>query len=302
MSRTFKDILKNPLLLIMTAGHRELLNWMSDETYLKLIFRASMRKKLNLNDPQTYSEKLQWLKLYDRKPLYTQWVDKYQAKSLAQNIIGSEFIIPTIGLWDHFDDIDFKQLPDQFVLKCTHDSHSVVICKDKSALDTDQTKKGLDAFLKRNYYLIGREWPYKDVKPRIIAEKYIDSDTRTGMADYKVHCFNGVPKLILVCQDRFAAGKLKEDFFSVDWQHLNVKRPRHENAEPVPKYIPEIKDMLDISVKLSQNIPFIRVDFYAVNHKIYVGELTFFPASGFKPFEPSSFDLEMGSWLTLPGC
>ena len=130
-------------------------------------------------------------------------VDKYEVKKYIADRIGKEYVIPTSGVWDSAEDIDFTSLPEKFVLKCTHDSHSVVICKDKSALDTDQTKKGLDAFLKRNYYLIGREWPYKDVKPRIIAEEYIDSDTRTGMADYKVHCFNGGPKLILVWQDRF---------------------------------------------------------------------------------------------------
>lgn len=299
MSRTFNDILKNPLLLIMTAGHRELLNWMNDETYLKLIFRASMRKKLDLNDPQTYSEKLQWLKLYDRKPLYTQWVDKYQAKTLAQNIIGSEFIIPTIGLWDHFDDIDFNQLPDQFVLKCTHDSGGLVICKDKSKLDKTAAKQKIEKCLKHSFYWGLREWPYKDVVPRIIAEPYLEDNTTKELRDYKFFCFDGEVKALFVATERGSAEETKFDFFDSDYKHLPFING-HPNASEIPQKPTHFEEMKALAAKLSQGIPQVRADLYECNGKVYFGEMTFFHWSGLMPYQPEEWDYTFGSWIKLP--
>ena len=168
---------------------RGFFKFMSDEAYLKFMYKLKMKRKLNLSDPQTFNEKLQWLKIYDRKPEYTTMVDKYEAKKYVADIIGEEYIIPTLGVWDRFEDIDFDELPDQFVLKCTHDSGGLVICRDKSKLDLKAAKKKINKSLKRNYYWIGREWPYKNVRPRIIAEKFMTDPTSDDLQDYKFFFF-----------------------------------------------------------------------------------------------------------------
>lgn len=206
-----------------------------DRLYLKLKFRQKMGKWPDLDNPKTFNEKLQWLKLHDRKPIYSTMVDKYEAKRYIADIIGEEYIIPTLGVWDRFEDIDFDALPNQFVLKCTHDSGGLVIVCDKSSMNLDAARKKINRSMKRNYYWHGREWAYKNVKPRIIAEQYMEDGNPgekperidAGLTDYKVHCFNGKPKLILVCKDRFSRGGMTEDFFSDEWNHLPVKRIRH---------------------------------------------------------------------------
>lgn len=298
MSRSVTEILKNPLLLFTTLGHREMLNWIDDETYLKIAFRANHGKKLHLDNPKTFSEKLQWLKLYDRNPLYTRWVDKAEAKILAAQAIGEEYIIPTLGVWEHFDDIDFDALPDKFVLKCTHDSGGLVICKDKSKLDKAAAKAKIEKCLHHSYYWGLREWPYKHAAPRIIAETLLSDGTHEDLPDYKIHVFNGEPKAILVCSDRYSG--LTEDFYSETWEHFPVRRPTHPNAkDPAPKPV-ELPELLRLARELAKDIPFARTDFYIVNGKIYFGELTFYPASGLTPFVPDSWDETLGSWLTLP--
>jgi len=259
-----------------------------------------MGRKLNLNNPQTFNEKLQWLKLHDRRPEYTQMVDKYAAKEVVTAIIGKEYIIPTLGVWNNADEIDFSSLPNRFILKCTHNSGSIVICKDKSTFDIQNAKDILHKGLKWNYYGHFREWPYKDVPPRIIAEKYMEDNSNDDLPDYKIHCFNGVPKLILVCRDRFHSSGLTEDFFSTTWKHLPIKRPKHPNSEVELKCPPELDLMLHLAKKLSRGIPFIRTDFYIVNHHVYFGELTFFPATGCERFTPDEFDKVFGSWIQLP--
>ena len=196
---TFKDILD-------FMDSRGVFNLMPDELYLKFMFRLRMHRKLNLETPQCFNDKIQWTKLYDRRPEYTTYVDKYAAKKSVADIIGGQYIIPTIGVWDRFDDIDFEKLPNQFVLKCTHDSGGFVICKDKKTFDIEQAKKKINKCLKRNYYWMGREWPYKNVPHRIIAEQYMADDLR----DYKLFCFNGVPRMTLVCSERFTKDGLKD--------------------------------------------------------------------------------------------
>jgi len=276
-------------------------NTWSDEEYLKIRYEKNMSKDLNSNTPTTFNEKLQWLKLYDRKPEYTTMVDKYAVKDYVANIIGEQYIIPTLGVWDSPDDIDFNKLPDKFVLKCNHNSGlGMCICTDKSKLNIANIKKKLKKGLKQNYYLTGREWPYKDVPRKIIAEQYLENSEVCGLTDYKVHCFNGVPRFILVCQDRFATSGLTEDFFTTEWEHMNVKRPNIPNAEKHISKPEKLDEMLYLAEQLSKNIPFIRVDFYYVAGKIYFSELTFFPASGFTPFEPETWDKTFGDWLELP--
>jgi len=279
---------------------RDLLKWISDELYLKLRFWLIMGYKLNLNEVETFNEKLQWLKLNDRKLEYTPMVDKYEVRKYISEIIGNEYLIPLIGIWDKFEDIEFEKLPNQFVLKCTHDSGGLIVCKDKAKLDISQAKKKIDRCLNRNYYYHGREWPYKNVKPRIICEKYIVDESGTELKDYKFMCFNGKVKCLLVCLNRNMPDGLKIDFYDKDWNLMLFERFSHrKSGKDIPK--PKtLNMMIELSEKLSSNIPFVRVDFYEVDGKLYFGELTFFPGSGFEKFVPETADYELGSWLELP--
>lgn len=296
---TLTKLLSHLRILLVPLLHRTAFLFTSDKLYLQLIYRARLGKRLNLDNPETYNEKLQWLKLYDRRPEYTTMVDKYAVKDYVANIIGKEYIIPTFGVWDRVEDIDFNSLPQQFVLKVTHDSGGLVICKDKSKLNIKKAKRKLSKALLKDYYFPSREWPYKDVPHRIIAEKYM-SDNGAELADFKIHNFNGIPKIILVCRDRYKKSGLKEDFFNERWEHLDLSRPNclHSDiVEPAPK---ELNEMLTLAKTLSKDIPFVRTDFYIIDNHVYFGEITFFPSSGFKPFEPDHWDSTLGSWIELP--
>lgn len=274
---------------------------MKDDEYLIKKYRAAMKKELHLDAPITFNEKLQWLKLYDRKPEYTMMVDKYAVRQYIADTIGEEYLIPLLGVWDDPDEIDFDALPNQFVLKCNHNSGlGMCICKDKSRLNISKVKAQLRKGLKQNYYLTGREWPYKNVKPRIIAEKYMEDESTAELQDYKIFCFNGKPLLTLVCSERFSAQGLHEDFFDSDWNHLSFKRPDHPTSADNIKKPANFELMKILAHRLSENIPFVRTDFYEINGQVYFGELTFYPASGFSGFEPEDWDYKMGSWLDLP--
>ena len=270
---------------------------MDDEAYLKRKYKACMGKEIHLDSPQTFNEKLQWLKLHDRKPEYTTMVDKYAVKMYVADIIGEKYIIPTLGVWNHFDEIDFDKLPNQFVLKCTHDSGGIVICKDKNKLDLKSAKKKIEKSLKQNYYWSGREWPYKDVKPRIIAEEYMIDESGYELKDYKFFCFNGEPKMMFIATDR--GSDTKFDFYDMEFNHLPFTNG-HPNANKQIKKPKNYSTMLALSAKLSFGIPHVRVDFANINGKIYFGELTFFHWSGLVPFEPEEWDYKLGSWLKLP--
>lgn len=300
MSNTIKDIIKKPSLLFMTFGHRGWFNWMSDEQYLKIAYRIKMGKRLDLENPQTFSEKLQWLKLYDRRPEYTMMVDKYEVKEYVASIIGEEFIIPTLGVWDKFEDIDIDKLPDQFVLKCTHDSGGLVICKDKSKLNKDKACKKLNNCLKHNYFWGQREWPYKNVKRRIIAEKYIEPDSITGdLPDYKFFCFNGEPKYCQVISGR--GTKMCIDFFDRDWNHQPFHEPKIYPFAEIETDKPEnLEKMWQVAGLLSKERAFSRIDFYDINGKVYFGEITFFPTSGMGGFYPEKYDYVFGNLIVLP--
>ena len=269
-----------------------------DAAYLKYMYRKVMGKKLDLENPRTFNEKLQWLKLHDRRPEYTKMVDKYEVRQYIKEKIGEEYLIPLVGgPWDKFEDIDFSKLPEQFVLKCTHDSGSVEICKDKGNFDIPLVRNRFNRALKGNFFYGGREWPYKHVKPRIIAERYI-SDTKGGeIVDYKLHCFNGEVKLILVCVDRTC--EEKKVFYGSQWNKLPVKRPNMSSDVDISR--PRmLEHMIRIAQIFSAQIPFLRVDLYETSGRLYFGELTFLPAGGFEPFEPEEWDAIMGEWLRLP--
>lgn len=299
MNNSIIKILKKPSLLFLTLGHRGFLDWMDDEAYLKKAFKIRMGKLLNLETPQTYSEKLQWLKLYDRKPVYTQMVDKYEAKKYAERIIGSEYIVPTLGVWDSFEEIDFTKLPNQFVLKCTHDSGGLVICKDKAKFDVKKAKRKISACLKHNFFGAQREWPYKDIKPRIIAEQYMEDDTTHDLRDYKFFGFDGEVKALFIATERESNEETKFDFFDADYNHLPFTNG-HPNAETMPEKPSQFELMKKLASELSKGVPQLRVDLYEVNGRVYFGELTFFHWSGMTPFVPEQWDYTFGEWIKLP--
>lgn len=278
---------------------RYALRFMPDSMYIQMNYFAHFKKFCNLSEPKTYNEKLNWLKIHDHNPLYTTLVDKYEVKKYVDKILGGGgYTIPTLGVWNRFDDIDFNQLPNQFVLKCTHDSEGLVIVKDKSTLNIQKAKEKIEAALKQNFYYIGREWPYKNVKPRIIAEPYLEDHVDGELRDYKFFCFNGQPKLMFVASDRIK-NATKFDYYDLEFNHLNIVQ-KYPNAEaPLRKPI-TFEKMIEFSKVLSEDFPHVRVDFYEVDGHLYFGELTFYHFSGFMPFKPSKWDEIMGSWLTLP--
>lgn len=270
----------------------------TDKLFIQCSYKWKMRKKLNLENPKSFNEKIQWLKLYDRNPIYTNLVDKYEVRKYIAKEIGEEYLIPLIGVWDKFDEIDFTKLPQQFVLKCTHDSGGIVICKNKDNFDIKAAKKKLNKSLKRNYYYYSREWQYKNVKPRIICEKYMVDETGTGLKDYKIFCFSGIPKIIQVDYNRFIDHK--RNIYDVEWNYIpaSIQYPTDSNIEiKKPK---NLETMLKLAKVLSRNHPHIRIDLYSVSEKIYFGEITFHHGSGYEKFEPESLEMQMGEWIVLP--
>lgn len=276
-----------------------LLRFLPDKLYIQLLYFKHFRKFVNFRNPKTFNEKLQWLKLHDRNPLYTTLVDKYEVKKYIADQIGSQYVIPTLGVWDSPEEIDFDALPEQFVLKWNHDSGSVIICKNKDDLDKDVAVEKLRGWKRHNGYLYGREWPYKNVKPRIIAEKYM-SDRNGELLDYKFFCFNGVPKVMFVASDRMNPDEdTKFDFFDMNYAHLPFTNG-HPNALRIISRPDNFEKMKELAGMLSQDIPQVRVDFYEVDGMIYFGEMTFYHWSGFVPFEPDVWDYKLGEWLKLP--
>ena len=270
-----------------------------DKQYLKIIYRQLIGSELDLEHPRTFNEKLQWLKLYNRNPLYTRMVDKCEAKKYVADIIGDEYIIPTLAVYNDTREIDLDALPEKFVLKCTHDSGSIAICKDRKTFRKDEAFAMLEKGLKKNYFWENREWPYKNVKPRIIAETYME-DIGTGeLRDYKFFCFGGKVKALFIAEDRQGDEETKFDFFDADFHHLDI-RNGHPNASVPPEKPLSFEKMKEMAERLSQGIPHLRVDFYEANGKIYFGELTFSHMSGLVPFEPAEWDLRFGQWLELP--
>lgn len=271
-----------------------------DKIYLKILYRLKMGKKLNLKSPITFNEKLQWLKLYDRKSEYTQMVDKCEAKKYVAKIIGEEYIIPTLGVWNNFDEIDFDRLPNQFVLKTTHGGggSGVVICKDKRTLNFDKCKNIINRSMKQNIYRTLREWPYKNIKPRIIAEEYI---TNGGdyINDYKFFCFDGEPKVILIANGRFVEPETYFDYFDMNFNHLPFKQggPNYHSKIEMPLLFEEMKEL---ARKLSRGLPHARIDLYEYKGKLKFGEITFFDSSGFEKFEPEEWAVIFGNWIKLP--
>lgn len=292
-----KKAIKHPeWLLGVIMRHTPITNLMSDRTFIKWEYFTGMRKFPNLENPKTYNEKLQWLKLNDIHPEYELLVDKYESKFIVSQMIRGG-IIPTIGVWEYFDDIDFDLFPDQFVLKTTHDSGGVVVVKDKSKMDIAKVRAKIEKSLRNNFFYQHREYPYKNIKPRIIAEKYMEDESGTELKDYKFFCFDGEPKMLYVATDR--PYDTRFDFFDMDWNHLPFKQG-HPLATKEIKKPAGFEEMKEIARKLSKGIPHVRVDLYDINGKIFFCELTFFHFSGNVPFEPEEWDYKIGEWLKLP--
>lgn len=310
LKRYSQMIKENPYIVFDRFNFTKIQRILPDELLFKIMFHAKLGYKLDLKSPRTFNEKLQWLKLYDRKPIYTKMVDKYEAKKIISNKVGDKYVVPSYGVWDSFDDIDFSDLPEQFVLKTTHDCGGVIICKNKDSADLHSMKRFFNARMKENFFWRGREWPYKDVKPRILAEKYLNADDindglftydigiNKGITDYKIMCFSGIPYCCLACLGRNSREGLHENFYDKEWNLLPFKRenPRFEGEVKRPQYYDEMWSIAEI---LSKGTKFLRVDFFISNNQLYVGELTFFPANGFGKFIPMEWDYKLGELIQL---
>lgn len=272
--------------------------WMPDRPYLRLLFRVKTGHWPRLNNPQTFSEKLQWLKLHDRRPIYTTMVDKLRVKEYVANAIGAEYVIPTIASWSTVEEIDWESLPQRFVLKCTHDSGGLVICTDKDRLDKKAASEKLRQCLQNDFYKAAREWPYRDVERRIIAEEYVESPDG-DLKDYKFFCFDGEVKALFVATDRNTPGEeTKFDFFDAEFNHLPFTNG-HPNAAQMPSKPQNFEEMKQLASRLSKGIPEVRIDLYEVGDRVLFGEMTFFHHSGLEPFTPEEWDYTFGSWVNL---
>ena len=277
---------------------KKILRILPDKIYLKIKYYIRFKKKLNLHTPETYNEKIQWLKLYDRKKIYTTMVDKYEVKNYVANIIGEEYIIPTIGVFNKFDEINFDSLPNQFVIKCTHDSCGLIIVKNKKELDIKKARKKINKCLKNNYFFGGREWPYKNVKPRIIIEPYLEEKKYGELRDYKFFTFSGKVKFMFIASNRQGNGDTYFDFYDEKFNHLDIINGHSNNPTPPEKPL-NFNKMIELAEKLSKNIKHVRIDFYEVDGKIYFGEMTFYHWSGFVPFSPEKWDKIIGSYIKI---
>ena len=263
-----------------------------DELYLKMIHRLELGRKLDLKNPKTYNDKLQWLKLYCHRPEFTMMADKVAVKPFVAERIGADYVAPLIGVWDRVEDIEWDRLPQKFVLKTNHDggNFGVVICKDKDTFDRAKAEKRLKASLRRNTYLLGREWPYKNIPRKVFAEEYIEDQGREELLDYKFYCFDGKVRIVFIASGRQTGKEVCIDYYDTD----------HPNA-PVPPAKPVHFDLMkSLAENLSEGIPHVRVDFYEANGSVYFSELTFFPYGGWTAFHPEEYDTILGNYLKLP--
>lgn len=267
--------------------------------YLEIMFHHHFHRFFSFKHPKTMNEKVQWLKVYNKRSEYTKIVDKLAVKEYVTERIGSKYIIPTLGVWDDANDIDYDSLPDQFVLKCNHDSHCVFICNDKKNFDFNSAKDALNRRLKYNEYWYGREWPYKNVKRKIMAEKLLTS-SNGDLPDYKILCFNGIPENIMVCTGR-QNGELRYYYFNRQWEFLKLQKVDKDLPDDFTLPKPEhLEEMFEVAEKLSKGFPFIRIDLYDTEGQVWFGEMTFYPSAGFDTDYTDEIDLELGKKMKVP--
>ncbi len=256
-----------------------------------------MHEKLDLNPPKTYTQKIQWLKLHNTNPQYSKMVDKYEVREIIKKELGGEYLIPLLGVWNQFDEIDFEKLPNEFVLKTTHDSGNVIVCKNKASFDQKAARKKLTRALKTNYFYKSREYPYKNAIPRIIAEKYMRDETQAELTDYKFFCFHGEPKILQITQNR--NGKKEVGYFDMEFQPMpfytgNLKPDYSQFCKS-----PCFEKMVEIAEKLSRGLVHVRIDLYCINDRVYFGEYTFHNAGGIVRFSPEEWNLVIGSMFHI---
>ena len=279
---------------------KKLVGILPTKMWLSWRFKKRVGYKMDWKEPKTFNQKLQWLKVYNKKEEFIQMVDKAEAKKYVAERIGEEYIVPTLGVYNKFDDINFDEMPQRFVIKCTHDSGGLVIVRDKASFDKVKAKKKIEKALKANPYTVDREWPYKNVKPRIIVEQYLEDSKTSELRDYKFFCFNGEVKALFIASDRYKEGEeTKFDFFDTEYNHLPFTNG-HPNASVVPEKPQQFELMKELAKELSKGIPHVRVDFYEVDGKVYFGELTFSHWSGMTSFDPIEWDYKFGEWIDLP--
>lgn len=300
MIERIKTFMHNPVYFITSPASKGYLNWVPDAIYLKILYRLSLGESCNLKNPVKYNEKLQWLKLHDRKPEYEKMVDKYEVRAYIAEKLGEEYLIPCYGVYDSFEQIDFSKLPEQFVLKCTHDSGSVEICKDRNAFDIKKAGERLTEALKKNYYNTYREWPYKNVKPRIIAEKFMVDEAVDDLRDYKVMCFNGEAKLIEVHENRFARDRgYTQTFYDREWNKLEIAQDGYMPEDDKREKPAKLEEMLALSETIAKDMYHARIDWYLIADKLYFGEITFYDGSGFTKFADEKDDIFLGGLIEL---
>jgi len=299
MMNKIKKFFGDPYYVLGHYMIRHCPNLMSDKYFLKVKWKRCMGYELDLKHPKTFNEKLQWLKLYDRKPEYTIMVDKYRAKQWVADKVGEQFVIPTLAVYHSADEIDWNQLPDQFVLKCNHDSGSVVICRDKKSFDFEAAKRKLNNALKKNYYWDSGEWPYKHVKPMILAEPFLFESEADDIVDYKMMTFHGEVKCSFTCTNRRSGKGLNVTFFDTNWEKMPFVRAYPAEIKPIEKPV-SYEKMVEVAEKLGEYIPFSRVDFYEIKGMPYFGEITLYPGAGYEQFDPKEWDRTLGDWIKLP--
>ena len=279
---------------------RKFLRILPDKLFLQLYFFKNMKRFINFRSPKTFNEKIQWMKVYDRNPLYTFIADKYEVRSYVAKLLGGQYLIPQYGLFGDFSQIDFDKLPDQFVIKCTHDSGSVVVCRDKATLDREKARAKIEAGLRRNAYNYAREWQYKNIPPRIIVEKYLEQENGEKIIDYKFFCFNGEPRFFYVSQGLEDHSTARISFYDLDGNRMPFDRTDYKPFE-TDKLPCRMDDMIRLARKAAGEIPspFIRVDFYEIGGEIYFSEFTLHPCSGVMPLNPKEWDLKLGEWLQV---
>ena len=296
--KTATSFINNPKKMLYPAAQNGFFKWIPDKYFLKILYWAELDRRLDLNDPTLFSEKIQWLKLHDRNPNYTYLVDKFLVKSIVSTKIGSEYIIPTLKYWDSVEEIDFDCLPNSFVIKCNHDSGGIFICKDKRTQDISLLKKRIMIRFERNAYYSGREWPYKNISKRIIAEELLNDPNHYDLIDYKFYCFNGIPRYCQVIQNRSTNETI--DFYDMEWRYqpftglgINSKQ-----GDPIDKPL-RFETMKNMAEKLAEGTMFVRIDLYNIDGKIYFGEYTLYPKSGFGRFTPDEWNIKLGDMIHI---
>lgn len=284
--------------LITDKLYREIMDNMSDISIIKCRWHERVGTELNLDNPVTFNEKIQWLKLYYHNPIYTELSDKLYAKKYVEKILGVKYVIPTIGVYDCYENIDYSKLPSKFVLKATHDSGSVQICNNRNEFDIKKAEEVLSQALSRNYYLYDREWGYKNIVPKIIAEPYYTDESGEELKDYKIFCFSGKPKLIQVDYGRFS--EHKRNIYNINWEYQNVQIKYPTDESHIIHKPQCLEEMLKCAEVLSKDLPHVRVDFYVINEKVIFGEMTFYHGGGYEKFTPQDMERKMGKWIKLP--